>query len=98
MLMDLNGLAEGAIREPSTNTDQHSCTEYQSFHQRFLQPNEQSDLHESLGWLQSSRSNSPMPAGPPQVSLMTSILDTFQRAVAEMQIGFLYPSGADKNL
>lgn len=33
MLMDLYGLAEGENREPSTNTDQHSCTEYQNFHQ-----------------------------------------------------------------
>lgn len=69
MLMDLYGLAEGKGRRgnPAPVLINIRVPSIRFFHQRFLQPNEQSDLHESLGWLPSNRSDSPRcPPGHPK--------------------------------
>lgn len=100
MLMDLYGLAEGKGRagNPAPVLINIHVLSIRFFINASCNQMNKVTCMSHLGWLPSSRSNSPMATGPPQVSLIMSDLDTFQRAIAEMQIRFLNPGGADKNV
>lgn len=95
--------SDGSVRrELGASTHKHSCTEYLTVHQCFLQPNDPCDLHESLDYQVAERTarcqmRLAVP-GPAQASILLSSLDAFQRSVAERWIRLLNHSGDGKNV